>query len=150
MGHAQLMLVALAAALCLGQGMASAATTPAPPLPAAASEAAAVEVAGQLLAAFTSVATELVTGQPDERVMAANGPPDLAAVNVSRIAATVLATALASWQMGVWDAPSNKGLRPEKFQMFDLWHYYQVPENPIGTVSSNLRACWRLPSRDHV
>ena len=32
----------------------------------------------------------------------------------------------ATWQLGVWDAPSNKGLRPSKFEMFNRTHYYQV------------------------
>lgn len=48
----------------------------------------------------------------------------------------VFASALASWQLGVWNAPSNRGLRAKKMNFYDREHYYQVPDNPIGTVST--------------
>lgn len=46
----------------------------------------------------------------------------------------VFATAIATWQMGVWNAPSNRGLRASKFFFYDRYHYYQIPKRPIGTV----------------
>lgn len=48
--------------------------------------------------------------------------------------AQVFATAIATWQMGVWNAPSNRGLRASKFFFYDRYHYYQIPKRPIGTV----------------
>ena len=47
----------------------------------------------------------------------------------------VFAAALTTWQTGVWNAPSNAGLRPQTFLFYDRWHYYQVPVRPVGTVS---------------
>lgn len=41
----------------------------------------------------------------------------------------------ASWRMGVIDAPSNRGLKPERWELYNRTHFYQIPENPIGTVS---------------
>ena len=38
----------------------------------------------------------------------------------------VFASALATWQLGVIDAPTNKGLKPKKFNFYDLEHYYQA------------------------
>lgn len=38
----------------------------------------------------------------------------------------VFASALATWQLGVINAPTNKGLKPKKFNFYDLDHYYQV------------------------
>jgi hypothetical protein len=34
----------------------------------------------------------------------------------------------------VHDAPTNRGLKPQRWYMFDRWHYYQVPEDPVGTL----------------
>lgn len=34
----------------------------------------------------------------------------------------------------VFDAPTNRGLKPERLYVFDRWHYYQVPEEPVGTL----------------
>lgn len=52
-----------------------------------------------------------------------------------RASPQIFARALATWQMGVWNSPYNKGLRPKKLNFYDRDHYYQVPDNPIGTVS---------------
>lgn len=49
----------------------------------------------------------------------------------------VFATAIATWQMGVWNAPSNRGLRASKFFFYDRYHYYQIPKRPIGTVRAD-------------
>lgn len=42
------------------------------------------------------------------------------------VQAKVFGAALARWQMGVANAPSNKGLKAEKFRFYDRDHYYQV------------------------
>ena len=47
----------------------------------------------------------------------------------------------ASWTMGVLDAPSNRGLKPSKFEMYNVTHFYQVPEDPIGTVRTATLCC---------
>jgi len=47
-------------------------------------------------------------------------------VDVAAIQAKVFGAALARWQMGVIKAPSNRGLKPSKFQFYDRWHYYQA------------------------
>ena len=49
-------------------------------------------------------------------------------VNVAAIQAKVFGAALARWQMGVVKAPSNRGLKPSKFEFYDRWHYYQVQQ----------------------
>ncbi|EFN58163.1 hypothetical protein CHLNCDRAFT_141973 [Chlorella variabilis] len=71
-------------------------------------------VALQMVQAFSSASTELVTGESDGRVFAFAEPEGAANVNVESVAAKVFATALASWTMGVLDAPSNRGLKPSK------------------------------------
>lgn len=49
-------------------------------------------------------------------------------MNVAAIQAKVFGAALARWQMGVVKAPSNRGLKPSKFEFYDRWHYYQVQQ----------------------
>lgn len=48
------------------------------------------------------------------------------AADAAAVEAKVFGAALARWQMGVADAPSNKGLKPQKFNFYDRDHYYQA------------------------
>lgn len=92
-------------------------------------------VAAQLIRGFESVADEILTGKENPIVFSAAAPIDNpSAVNVSDVQAKVFATAIATWQMGVWNAPSNRGLRASKFFFYDRYHYYQIPKRPIGTL----------------
>ncbi|KAL4447290.1 hypothetical protein ABPG77_007323 [Micractinium sp. CCAP 211/92] len=92
-------------------------------------------VASQLIRGFESVADEILTGRENPIVFSAAAPIDnTSAVNVSDVQAKVFATAIATWQMGVWNAPSNRGLRASKFFFYDRYHYYQIPKRPIGTL----------------
>ncbi|KAL4424170.1 hypothetical protein ABPG75_001471 [Micractinium tetrahymenae] len=88
-------------------------------------------VAAQLLKAFAAIAD----GTADRGlVVAAAAPANASSVSVAEVAGRVLAASLASWQLSVIDAPSNKGLLPKRFDMYGRDHYYQVPKDPVGTL----------------
>ena len=53
-------------------------------------------------------------------------PPAPLPHDLSPFRTQVFASALATWQLGVINAPTNKGLKPKKFNLYDLDHYYQV------------------------
>ncbi|EFN58232.1 hypothetical protein CHLNCDRAFT_57065 [Chlorella variabilis] len=89
----------------------------------------------QMLRGMLEVAEEINTGKEVEsRVSAMAAPANLDSVNASDIQAKLFASAVVTWQLGVWDSPYNKGLIPKKMLFYDLVHYYQVPEKPIGTL----------------
>ena len=52
----------------------------------------------------------------------------------------VLASAIATWQLGMINGPTNKGLKPTKFKSYNLNHYYQV--GGIAGVGDVAPASW--------
>ncbi|KAI3428005.1 hypothetical protein D9Q98_006391 [Chlorella vulgaris] len=91
-------------------------------------------VATQLLSALTWASNELNTGRADDFVAAYEAPVGAADVDVERIATKVIAASLATWQLGVIDSPTNRGMKPERFTMYNRTHYFQIPKDPIGTL----------------
>lgn len=92
-------------------------------------------VARQLLSAMLQVSAGGAGGSSKSAVTVSSAPPGLAAVNVDSVATRLLAAAVATWQLSVVSADSNRGLRPTRLYAFGRWHYAQVPAQPQGTVA---------------
>lgn len=60
-------------------------------------------------------------------------PPTLLTLLLLAALAPAMADSLVQQTAVVW-AASNRGLRPIKWSAFSRVHYYQIPENPVGTV----------------
>ncbi|PSC72221.1 Histone H2A [Micractinium conductrix] len=77
-----------------------------------------------LLRGFLSVSRSILSGE-EPSLVASAGLSDVPPQTVQAVGSSVLAAALATWQLSVADAPSNKGLQPSILTMFERDHYYQ-------------------------